>query len=48
MGLAATVLYLACAKNGECITPRQIAKAAGITDVTLRIRIRDLKEKGLV
>jgi transcription initiation factor TFIIIB Brf1 subunit/transcription initiation factor TFIIB len=32
-------------KNGECITPRQIVKAAGITDVTLRIRIRDVKEK---
>jgi transcription initiation factor TFIIB len=48
MGLAATVLYLACQINGEHAPQREIAEAAGITEATIRNRIRDLKDKGLV
>lgn len=45
MGLAATVLYLACQRSGENITQREIAEAAGVTEVTIRNRVRDLKDK---
>ena len=45
MGLAATVLYISCIKTGENITRRDIAQAAGITEVTLRNRFRDLTDK---
>ena len=43
MGLAATVLYLACLTVGEAITQRDIAVAAGVTEVTIRSRYKDLK-----
>ena len=42
MGLAATVLYLSCLKTGENITQRDISNAAGVTEVTLRNRYKDL------
>jgi transcription initiation factor TFIIB len=45
MGLAATVLYISCIKTGEHRTQKDIAEAAGITDVTLRNRFKDLKDK---
>jgi transcription initiation factor TFIIB len=48
MGLAATVLYDACTKNGEHISQKEIAKAAGVTEVSIRARLRDLKAKNLV
>ena len=37
-GLAATALYLACVKTGESFSQRGIAKAANITEVTIRNR----------
>ena len=37
-GLAATALYLACALTGEKYSQKDIAKAAGITEVTIRNR----------
>ena len=37
-GLAATALYLACVKSGESFSQRDIAKAANITEVTIRNR----------
>ena len=40
IGLAATVLYISCFKTGENKTQSDIAKAAGITGVTLRNRFR--------
>ena len=43
MGLAATVLYQSCLSNGETITQKSIAEAAGITEVTVRNRFNDLK-----
>ncbi|MGB8032969.1 MAG: TFIIB-type zinc ribbon-containing protein, partial [Nitrososphaeraceae archaeon] len=41
MGLAATVLYLSSLKTGENITQHDISNAAGITEVTLRNRVKD-------
>jgi transcription initiation factor TFIIB len=43
MGLAATVLYLSCLSNNEHATQRDIAEAAGVTEVTIRNRVKDLK-----
>jgi transcription initiation factor TFIIB len=43
MGLAASVLYLACIQNGESRTQSDIADAAGVTEVTVRNRYKNLK-----
>jgi len=43
MGLAATALYLACVQNGVSITQRDLAEAAGVTEVTIRNRYKGLK-----
>jgi transcription initiation factor TFIIB len=48
MSLAATVLYLACIKTGENITQDNIATAAGVTGVTIRNRLKDLKKRPLL
>ncbi len=45
MGLAATVLYISCLNTGVYIRQADIAHAAGITEVTLRNRIQDLKDR---
>ena len=45
MGLAATILYLSCLKTGEYNTQYDLAQAAGVTDVTLRNRYKDLKSR---
>ena len=48
MGLAAAALYLSCVKNGELLTQRDIAEAAGVTEVTIRNRYKSLKsDKGI-
>ena len=44
MGLAAAALYLACVKNGEDKTQRDIAESANVTEVTIRNRYKGLKE----
>ncbi len=44
MGLAATALYLSCVQNGVSITQRDLAEAAGVTEVTIRNRYKGLKE----
>src|ERR671918_133723 len=43
MGLAASVLYLSSFDTGENIRQNNIASAAGVTEITLRNRVRDLK-----
>jgi transcription initiation factor TFIIB len=43
MGLAAAALYVACVKNGENKTQREVAEAAGVTEVTIRNRYKGLK-----
>ena len=47
MGLAASALYLACVKNGVSITQRDLAEAAGVTEVTIRNRYKSLRESEL-
>ena len=43
MGLAAAALYVGCATNGENKTQREVAEAAGVTEVTIRNRYKGLK-----
>ena len=43
MGLAATVLYISSIKTGENISQKDISDVAGITEVTLRNRFKDLR-----
>ncbi|MGC2575937.1 MAG: hypothetical protein WA364_30915 [Candidatus Nitrosopolaris sp.] len=45
MGLAATVLYISFMKTGEHKSQRDIAKAAGITYVTLRNGFKSICDK---
>jgi transcription initiation factor TFIIB len=45
MGIAATVLYMSCLTTGESKTQKDIADAAGVTEVTIRNRFKDLKAK---
>jgi transcription initiation factor TFIIB len=47
MSFAASVLYLASRYTGENKTQADIACAAGLTEVTIRNRYRDLKRLGL-
>ncbi len=42
MGLAATVLYISCLKTSERIPQNAIAAASGVTEVTIRNRLKDL------
>ncbi|MEM3437714.1 MAG: transcription initiation factor IIB [Nitrososphaerales archaeon] len=43
MGLAAAALYVACVLEGENKTQKDIAEAAGVTEVTIRNRYKGLK-----
>jgi transcription initiation factor TFIIB len=45
MGLAASILYLSSIKTGEIITQSDIARAAGVTEVTVRNRAKEVREK---
>ncbi|MBM3291148.1 transcription initiation factor IIB [Candidatus Bathyarchaeota archaeon] len=42
-GIAAAALYIACLENKERRTQKQVAQAAGTTEVTLRNRMRGLE-----
>jgi transcription initiation factor TFIIB len=42
MGLAATVLYLACRLDGEEVSQTNIAAASGVTEVTIRNRFQEI------
>jgi transcription initiation factor TFIIB len=44
MGIAATVLYIACLQAGEVKTQKELSIAAGVTEVTIRNRYSDLKK----
>jgi len=44
MGLAASALYIASTLEGEEKTQKQIARAAGVTEVTIRNRYKGLKD----
>ena len=43
MGLAAAALYVACVMLGESKTQKDVAEAAGVTEVTIRNRYKGLK-----
>lgn len=45
MGLAAAALYIACLMNNEKKTQKDIAEAAGVTEVTVRNRYKTLKRQ---
>jgi len=45
MGLAAAALYIACLQNQEKKTQKDIAEAAGVTEVTVRNRYKTLKRQ---
>jgi transcription initiation factor TFIIB len=45
MGLAAAALYIACLKSNEKKTQKDIAEAAGVTEVTVRNRYKTLKKQ---
>ena len=45
MGFAATILYLSCLKAGESISQIDISRAAGVTEVTLRNRLKDIRSQ---
>jgi len=45
MGLAAAALYIACKQLGEKKTQKEIADAAGVTEVTVRNRFKTLKRQ---
>jgi transcription initiation factor TFIIB len=45
MGLAAAALYIACLQNNEKKTQKDIAEAAGVTEVTVRNRYKTLKKQ---
>lgn len=45
MGLAAASLYIACLMKGERKTQKDIAEAAGVTEVTVRNRYKTLKRQ---
>ena len=44
MGIAATVLYIACIQNEEIRTQKELSMIAGVTEVTIRNRYSDLKK----
>lgn len=45
MGLAGTVLYLACTQNSENVGQKELANAAGVTEVTIRNRTKEVRMK---
>jgi transcription initiation factor TFIIB len=45
MGMAAAALYIACLQNNAKITQKDIAEAAGVTEVTVRNRYKALKKQ---
>jgi transcription initiation factor TFIIB len=45
MGLAAAALYIACLQNNEKKTQKDIAEAAGVTEVTVRNRYKSLRRE---
>ena len=44
-GYAAAAIYLACRTNNIKITQKELEKVSGVTDATLRVRIRELQKQ---
>jgi len=47
MGLAAAALYLSCVQNGVSVTQRELAEAAGVTEVTIRNRYKRFNQANI-
>jgi len=45
MGMSGAALYIACLQNNEKKTQKDIAEAAGVTEVTIRNRYKSLKRE---
>jgi transcription initiation factor TFIIB len=45
MGMAAAAIYIACLQQNEKITQKDIAEVAGVTEVTVRNRYKELKRQ---
>lgn len=45
LGIAAAVIYVACIQNNERRTQKEIADAAGVTEVTVRNRYKAIKDQ---
>ena len=45
MGMAAAAIYIACLQQNEKITQKEIAEVAGVTEVTVRNRYKELKRQ---
>lgn len=45
IGLAAATLYIACLQKGEEVRQKTLAEAAGVTEVTVRNRYKQLKKE---
>jgi transcription initiation factor TFIIB len=48
MGFAASLLYIACLISGEHINQKALADAAGVTEVTLRNRLKDFRQSSIM
>jgi transcription initiation factor TFIIB len=44
MGMAASALYISCMKHNADVSQKEIAMAAGVTEVTIRNRYKDLRK----
>jgi transcription initiation factor TFIIB len=44
MGMAASALYIACVDQNADVSQKDVAMAAGVTEVTIRNRYKDLKK----
>jgi transcription initiation factor TFIIB len=44
MGVAAAAVYIASVSTGERRTQKEVADVAGVTEVTIRNRYRELKK----
>ena len=47
MGLAAAALYFSCIINGVSVTQRELAEAAGVTEVTIRNRYKRFNQANI-
>ena len=45
LGMVSALLYIACQLKGQATTQKEIANAAGVTEVTLRNRKKELEGK---
>jgi transcription initiation factor TFIIB len=44
LGFAASVLYMTCLTSGEPVSQKTLAEASGVTEATIRNRLKDLRQ----